>query len=91
MIINDVKLSPLVKINISVILNCFGINPTDENIKKFILGHKMTKHCSTIVPPSNFPSEFSYGKRHNISLKESSEEDSQISSNDETSLNNNII
>ena len=27
----------------------------------------------------------------NISLKESSEEDSQISSNDETSLNNNII
>jgi hypothetical protein len=91
MIINDVKLSPLVKINISVILNCFGINPTDENIKKFILGHKMTKHCSTIVPPSNFPSEFSYGKRHNISLKESANTDSQISSNDETSLNNNII
>ena len=28
---------------------------------------------------------------HNISLKESSNEDSQISSNDETSLNNNII
>jgi len=28
--------------------------------------------------------------RHNISLKESSSEDSQISSNDETSLNNNI-
>ena len=27
----------------------------------------MTKHCSTIVPPSNFPSEFSEnGKRHNI-------------------------
>jgi len=22
----------------------------------------MTNHCSTIVPPSNFPSEFSYGK-----------------------------
>jgi len=51
----------------------------------------MTKHCSTIVPPTNFPSEFSEnGKRHNISLKESSAEDSQISSNDETSLNNNI-
>ncbi len=29
----------------------------------------MTKHCSTIVPPSNFPSEFSYGKRHNIDLE----------------------
>ena len=51
----------------------------------------MTKHCSTIVPPTNFPSEFSTsGKRHNISLKVSSKEDSQISSNDETSLNNNI-
>lgn len=22
----------------------------------------MTNHCSTIVPPSNFPTEFSYGK-----------------------------
>jgi hypothetical protein len=50
----------------------------------------MTKHCSTIVPHTNFPSEFSYGKRHNISLKESANTDSQISSNDETSLNNNI-
>jgi len=29
----------------------------------------MTKHCSTIVPPTNFPSEFSYGKRHNIDLE----------------------
>jgi hypothetical protein len=47
--------------------------------------------CSTIVPPSNFPSEFSEnGKRHNISLKDNSLELSQISSNDETSLNNNI-
>jgi hypothetical protein len=34
--------------------------------------------------------DFSNEKEHNISLKESSEEDSQISSNDETSLNNNI-
>jgi len=51
----------------------------------------MIKHCSTIVPPSNFPSEFSInGKRHNISLKDNSNELSQISSNDETSLNNNI-
>jgi len=47
--------------------------------------------CSTIVPPSNFPSEFSEnGKRHNISLKDNSNELSQISSNDETSLNNKI-
>jgi hypothetical protein len=30
----------------------------------------MIKHCSTIVPPSNFPSEFSTsGKRHNIGLE----------------------
>ena len=29
----------------------------------------MTNHCSTIVPPSNFPSEFSYGKQHNIGLE----------------------
>ncbi|MFW9872002.1 MAG: hypothetical protein ACFFG0_02795 [Candidatus Thorarchaeota archaeon] len=29
----------------------------------------MIKHCSTIVFPSNFPSEFSYGKRHNIDLE----------------------
>jgi len=34
--------------------------------------------------------DFSNEKEHNISLKESSNEDSQISSNDETSLNNNI-
>ena len=33
-----------------------------------------------------FPTE----KEHNISLKESANTDSQISSNDETSLNNNI-
>jgi hypothetical protein len=30
----------------------------------------MIKSCSTIVPPSNFPSEFSEnGKRHNIGLE----------------------
>ena len=34
--------------------------------------------------------DFSNEKEHNINLKESSSEDSQISSNDETSLNNNI-
>jgi len=26
-------------------------------------------NCSTIVPPTNFPSEFSYGKRHNMDLE----------------------
>jgi hypothetical protein len=35
--------------------------------------------------------DFSKEKEHNISLKESDNTDSQISSNDETSLNNNII
>ena len=34
--------------------------------------------------------DFSNEKEHNISLKESANTDSQISSNDETSLNNNI-
>ena len=34
--------------------------------------------------------DFSNEKEHNINLKESSSEDSQISSKDETSLNNNI-
>ncbi len=30
----------------------------------------MTKHCSNIIPPTNFPSEFSEnGKRHNISYQ----------------------
>jgi len=30
----------------------------------------MTKYCLTIVPPTNFPSEFSTsGKRHNIDLE----------------------
>jgi len=30
----------------------------------------MTKYCSTIVPPTNFPSEFSTsGKQHNIDLE----------------------
>jgi DNA (cytosine-5)-methyltransferase 1 len=50
------------------------------------------KMFNVIVPHTNFPSEFSEnGKRHNISLKDNSNELSQISSNDETSLNNNII
>jgi DNA modification methylase len=35
--------------------------------------------------------DFSNEKEHNISLKESANTDSQISSNDETSLNNNIM
>jgi len=55
----------------------------------------MTKHCSTIVPHTNFPSEFSInGKRHNISLKENkifflfSQIENQRFS---TSFNNNIL
>ena len=49
------------------------------------------KMFNVIAPHTNFPSEFSTsGKRHNISLKDNSNELSQISSNDETSLNNNI-
>ena len=45
--------------------------------------------CSTIVPPSNFPSEFSTsGKRHNISLKTTPSAPSKLPT--ATSLNNNI-
>jgi len=49
----------------------------------------MTKYCLTIVPLSNFPSEFSTsGKRHNKDYQEISAEVSQIPNG--TSLNNNI-
>jgi len=50
-------------------------------VEQLIVG-KFTQNSTS----SGFPTENS----PNISLKESSEEDSQISSNDETSLNNNI-
>jgi len=43
-----------------------------------------------IAQTPNSASQVSKADEHNISLKESSSEDSQISSNDETSLNNNI-
>ena len=44
---------------------------------------------NSIVPPSNSASQV-VNDEHNISLKDNSNELSQISSNDETSLNNNI-
>jgi hypothetical protein len=52
----------------------------------------MIKILSNQSPPvrTSPNSDFSNEKEHNISLKESSSEDSQISSKDETSLNNNI-
>ena len=46
---------------------------------------------NSIVPPSNSASQVSKADEHNISLKDNSKELSQISSNDETSLNNNIM
>ena len=45
---------------------------------------------NSIVPPSNSASQVSKADEHNISLKDNSNELSQISSKDETSLNNNI-
>jgi len=52
----------------------------------------MTKHCSTIIPPTNFPSEFSYGKRHNIDLEitQSKIAPSKLSPMVQTSPNSNI-
>jgi len=60
----------------------------------FNSAYKETEQKLLSVSPTSQTSpngDFSNEKEHNISLKESSEEDSQISSNDETSLNNNII
>jgi len=48
--------------------------------------------CDSLSPTSQTSpnGDFSNEKEHNISLKESANTDSQISSNDETSLNNHI-
>ena len=59
----------------------------------FNSAYKEPKQKLLSVSPTSQTSsngDFSKEKEHNISLKESSSEDSQISSNDETSLNNNI-
>jgi hypothetical protein len=39
---------------------------------------KQQNSTRSYAAPSNFPSEFSYGERHNISLKDNSNELSQI-------------
>jgi len=59
--------------------------------KKFMFNYKqkVLSNLSGFIRTSP-DGDFSNEKEHNISLKESSAEDSQISSNDETSLNNNI-
>jgi len=50
----------------------------------------MTNHCSTIVPTTNFPSEFSTsGKRHNIDL-EITQQVATPKSASQTSLNPDI-
>jgi len=59
-----------------------------------ILITKMLKGIGFNSSPTSQTSpkgDFSSEKEHNISLKESANTDSQISSNDETSLNNNIM
>ena len=62
-----------------------------DQIHRNCVEPKMGKHildCATKRGVSEL--KLSKADEHNISLKESSHEDSQISSNDETSLNNNI-
>ena len=59
-------------------------NGNSDKSEEFNMGLEVQK--SKISSPKLSPTENS----PNISLKESSSEDSQISSNDETSLNNNI-
>ena len=66
------------------ILCCGGKENTEARVRVFELIQSSTSQTSPNV-------DFSNEKEHNISLKESANTDSQISSNDETSLNNNII
>ena len=59
---------------------------TAKNEKGNYINYYKPSPTSQTSPDGDFSNE----KEHNISLKESSSEDSQISSNDETSLNPNI-
>ena len=63
----------------------FELNPDFVSLINKRIGSNLSGFIRT-SPDGDFSNE----KEHNISLKESSDEDSQISSNDETSLNNNI-
>jgi predicted transcriptional regulator len=67
----------------------------EKQVKKIFLtenGKSLLVIFSQSLTSQTSPNgDFSKEKEHNISLKESSNEDSQISSNDETSLNNNIM
>ena len=62
----------------------------EVNVKKY---KEETQKLLSVSPTSQTSpnGDFSNEKEHNISLKDNSNELSQISSNDETSLNNNII
>ena len=63
-------------------------NTTDGFCNMILYGSLALVIANSSTSPNG---DFSNEKEHNISLKESSSEDSQISSNDETSLNNNIM
>lgn len=65
------------------ILCCGGRENREARVRTFELIQSPTSQTS---PNGDFSNE----KEHNINLKESSNEDSQILSNDGTSLNNNI-
>ena len=77
------------------VLKLFPVEPlfgntaskSKNSVTKWFCFMKIPKHANSPTSPNG---DFSKEKEHNISLKESSAEDSQISSNDETSLNNNI-
>jgi hypothetical protein len=61
------------------------LNEIYQRVKEEELGNQSP--TSQTSPNGDFSNE----KEHNISLKESANTDSQISSNDETSLNNNNL
>ena len=56
----------------------------------FYLNKRIGSNLSGFIRTKSSNEDFPKGE-HNISLKESANTDSQISSNDETSLNNNIM
>lgn len=66
----DEKLSPLVRLNIQLILKVFKIEDAEENIHKFIVGYNLNnKALSNQSPPvrTSPKGDFSNEKEHNIS------------------------
>jgi hypothetical protein len=68
------------------LLKTHGINRAGDHKKSYL----NETPFDAVLSPTSPNGDFSNEKEHNISLKDNSNELSQISSNGETSLNNNI-